>query len=76
MSFAQNSTTLSKFEEEILSNISETRAHLDDLKSSMWQALYHLQKLREHDSVINELTNIFNSQNESADNSNSQVAHA
>ena len=62
MPFVTNSTSACDFEKEILFHISELRYHQDNFTSSLKEAAHHLKKFQEHDSLINELTNNFNSE--------------
>jgi hypothetical protein len=56
MLFAQNSTTTSDLEEEILFHISELRYHKENYEAALREAEYHLQKSNYHDLLISELT--------------------
>lgn len=62
MSLTRNSTSAPDFEKEILFHISELRYHQDSFTSSLKEAAHHLKKFQEHDSLITELTNNFNSE--------------
>lgn len=59
MPYVKQCTNIPEFEQEVLYQLGELRYHLDQIRVSLWEAVYHLQKSREHDSLLNEASNKF-----------------